>query len=72
MAQPADAERSRGYVRGGISPIGQRKALPPVIDSSAQAMPTVFVSGGKRGFEIELTPTDLATATGATFAPIGR
>lgn len=72
MAQPADAERSSGYVRGGISPIGQRKALPTVIDSSAQAMPTVFVSGGKRGFEIELTPTDLATATGATFAPIGR
>lgn len=72
MADPAAAERSSGYVVGGISPIGQRKALPTVIDSSAQDFATVFVSGGKRGFEIEIAPADLATATRGRFAPIGR
>jgi len=72
MADPAAAERSSGYVRGGISPIGQRKALPTVIDLSARDFETVFVSGGKRGFEIEISPVDLAAATRATFGPLAR
>jgi Cys-tRNA(Pro)/Cys-tRNA(Cys) deacylase len=72
MADPAAAERSTGYVVGGISPVGQRRALPTVIDDSARAYSSVFVSGGRRGFEIELAPEDLATVTRATFAPIGR
>ena len=72
MADPAAAQRSSGYVVGGISPIGQRKALPTVIDSSALTFETVFVSGGRRGFEIEIAPADLATATRGQFAAIGR
>jgi len=70
MAAVADAERSSGYVHGGISPLGQRKALPTVIDSSAQQFDTIFVSAGKRGLQMELSPTDLATTARATFAPI--
>ncbi|KAB7742981.1 Cys-tRNA(Pro) deacylase [Nostocoides sp. F2B08] len=72
MAEPAAAERSTGYVVGGISPVGQRRALPTVIDDSARAYTSVFVSGGRRGFEIELAPDDLARVTRARFAPIGR
>jgi len=72
MADPAAAQRSSGYVVGGISPIGQRRALPTVIDSSALTFETVFVSGGRRGFEIEIAPADLATATRGLFAAIGR
>lgn len=72
MAAPAAAERSTGYVVGGISPVGQRRALPTVIDDSARAYGSVFVSGGRRGLEIELAPLDLAQVTGAAFAPIGR
>jgi Cys-tRNA(Pro)/Cys-tRNA(Cys) deacylase len=72
MADPALAERSTGYVRGGISPVGQRRRLPTVIDTSADDWPTVLVSGGRRGLDIELTPADLVRATGAVLAPIAR
>lgn len=72
MADPADAERVTGYVVGGISPIGQRNALPTVLDASALVHPTVFVSGGRRGMDLEIAPTDLVAATRATLAPIRR
>lgn len=72
MADPAAAERTTGYVRGGISPLGQRKRLATVIDASALGHPTVFVSAGRRGLEVELAPRDLVRLTGAVTAPIGR
>ncbi|MDX2393295.1 MULTISPECIES: Cys-tRNA(Pro) deacylase [unclassified Streptomyces] len=72
MADPALAERTTGYVRGGISPLGQRKRLRTVVDASAAAHPTVCVSAGRRGLEVELTPTDLTALTGAVVAPIAR
>jgi len=70
MADVAAAERATGYVAGGISPLGQRKRLPTVIDESAQRWETVFCSGGRRGLEIELAPGDLVRLCGATVAPI--
>jgi Cys-tRNA(Pro)/Cys-tRNA(Cys) deacylase len=72
LADPALAERTTGYVRGGISPLGQRKKLPTVLDDSATAHPTICVSAGRRGLEVELSPKDLATLTEATLAAIGR
>ena len=72
MAQVAAAERATGYVAGGISPVGQRKRLPVVVDSSAMRFGTVFCSGGRRGLEIELAPADLVRAAGAKVAGIGR
>ncbi len=72
MADPAAAERATGYVVGGISPIGQRRRLPVVVDASALQFPTVYCSGGRRGLEIELTPADLVRAANATVAPIAR
>jgi Cys-tRNA(Pro)/Cys-tRNA(Cys) deacylase len=72
MADPADAERTTGYVRGGISPLGQRKALPTVVDDSALEFATIMVSAGKRGLQVELPPADLVRLTRARTAPIGR
>ncbi|MFG3049809.1 Cys-tRNA(Pro) deacylase [Kitasatospora sp. NPDC048239] len=72
MADPAAAERSSGYVLGGISPLGQRRALRTVVDDSALAHPTVYVSAGRRGLEVELSPADLIALTAARTAPIGR
>jgi Cys-tRNA(Pro)/Cys-tRNA(Cys) deacylase len=70
MADVAAAERTTGYVAGGISPLGQRKRLPTVIDASAQRWGTVFCSGGRRGLEIEIAPADLVRLCDATVAPI--
>ncbi|NYD58536.1 Cys-tRNA(Pro)/Cys-tRNA(Cys) deacylase [Nocardioides marinisabuli] len=72
MADPAAAERATGYVVGGISPLGQKRPHPTVVDVSALEHPTVLVSGGRRGFDLELTPADLVSVTGATTAPIAR
>ncbi len=70
MAAVADAERSSGYVAGGISPLGQRKALPTVVDASALDFPTVFVSAGRRGLQVELGPADLVALCRARVAVI--
>ncbi|RKE18615.1 Cys-tRNA(Pro) deacylase [Streptomyces sp. TLI_171] len=72
MAEPAAAERSTGYVVGGISPLGQRKKLRTVVDSGALAWETVYVSAGRRGLELELAPADLVRLTAAVTAPIAR
>jgi Cys-tRNA(Pro)/Cys-tRNA(Cys) deacylase len=71
MALPDIAERKTGYVVGGISPFGQRTRLPVVIDATATGFATVFVSGGRRGFDLELAPQHLVAATDGKLAAIG-
>jgi Cys-tRNA(Pro)/Cys-tRNA(Cys) deacylase len=70
MAEVTAARRATGYAAGGISPLGQKRTLPIVLDASATEFDTVFCSGGRRGLEIELTPADLARATNATVVAI--
>jgi Cys-tRNA(Pro)/Cys-tRNA(Cys) deacylase len=70
MADPADAERATGYVVGGISPFGQKRALPTVLDSSALDHERVLVSAGRRGLDVELSPADLVAMTSATTAAL--
>jgi Cys-tRNA(Pro)/Cys-tRNA(Cys) deacylase len=72
MADPPAAERATGYVTGGISPLGQRRRLPVVVDETALAHDTIFCSAGQRGLQIEIAPADLVRAAGAVVAPIGR
>lgn len=72
LADPAVAERTTGYVVGGISPIGQRRRLRTVVDESASVRPAVYVSGGRRGVDLGLDPADLVRVLDAQVARIGR
>lgn len=72
MADPAAAERATGYVLGGISPLGQRKQLPVVIDDSALTLPRMHISAGRRGLELAIAPADLMTLTKGRMARIAR
>ena len=70
LADPHEAELATGYVVGGISPLGQKRTSPTVLDESAQDHETILVSGGRRGLSIEIAPADLAQVTGATVADV--
>jgi Cys-tRNA(Pro)/Cys-tRNA(Cys) deacylase len=70
MADKALVERTTGYVLGGVSPLGQKKRLRTFLDSSAQSLPAIHVSAGRRGLEIELSPRDLAALTRGAFADL--
>ena len=72
IADPAEAERATGYVLGGISPLGTRRPLPVVVDTSAADFPTIHVSAGRRGLEIELAASDLVKVTRGKLAPVAR
>ena len=72
MAVPAMAERKTGYIVGGISPIGQKKAHTTILDETAELFDTIFVSGGRRGFDLELAPGDLLSVTNGSTAAIAR
>jgi Cys-tRNA(Pro) deacylase len=72
LADPRAAERATGYVIGGISPLGQRRSLPTIVDASASGFGTIFVSAGRRGLQIELAPADLLRLTGARTAAIAK
>ena len=72
LAEPAVAERSSGYVVGGISPLGQRTRLPTVVDESAELHDTVVVSAGRRGLSVELAPGDLVRLTGAVLGDVAK
>jgi Cys-tRNA(Pro)/Cys-tRNA(Cys) deacylase len=72
MAGAATAERSTGYIVGAISPLGQKRPHPTVVDDTAPSWPTILVSGGRRGLELELDPDDLINVTGGQYAPIAR
>lgn len=70
MADPVDAERLTGYVTGGISPLGQRRSHRMFLDETAASHPTIYVSAGKRGLQVELAPDDLVALTRASLAPL--
>lgn len=70
MADPKEAERASGYVVGGISPVGQRRPHPTVVDESALSFEVVYVSGGRRGLDLGLAPSDLVRVTAAVVAPV--